>query len=484
MARSVGAEALEALGQQVVVDNRPGAGGRLGTELAAKAAPDGYTLIMGNAGSHAINSALYKDLPYDIERDFVPVTQVMRAPNVLVVNAVAAGEFGQGADRALQGESRQVQLRLRRQRQLGASVGGAVQVDGRRRRGARAVQGRHARADRSDRRTGGDVHGQPSARDRAHQVGPRESTGGDDLATLRRSFPTFRPSPNRGCPASRPWPGSACSRRPARRRRSCSGWRTRRRRSSSGRRSGRRSRDWAVSRSATRRRRSRRSSRGDLAKWRKVVSEANVAWIDVGEGSDAVTAPTIDCRPNGPYLVEGADEVCTTRAAGSCSLADAASSRFAGAAVSANKAVLRWHAPQERLLDANASADAPPDRRDEYGTGTITIHDNRGICALTRASAPIGPGERVQDTASEPWIDRVGRGPPRRSRDRARVPVRRVELFARRREAAHPERLSPRSPSRRTGLMPSSGSQLRNAELPVNVARGAHWLCRCGQSKH
>jgi tripartite-type tricarboxylate transporter receptor subunit TctC len=86
MARAVGAKLSDALGQQVVVDNRPGAGGRLGTELAAKAAPDGYTLIMGNAGSHAINSALYKDLPYDIERDFVPVTQVMRAPNVLVVN--------------------------------------------------------------------------------------------------------------------------------------------------------------------------------------------------------------------------------------------------------------------------------------------------------------------------------------------------------------------------------------------------------------
>jgi tripartite-type tricarboxylate transporter receptor subunit TctC len=86
MARSVGQKLSEALGQQVVVDNRPGAGGRLGTELAAKSAPDGYTLIMGNAGSHAINSALYKDLPYDIERDFVPVTQVMRAPNVLVVN--------------------------------------------------------------------------------------------------------------------------------------------------------------------------------------------------------------------------------------------------------------------------------------------------------------------------------------------------------------------------------------------------------------
>jgi len=86
MARAIGDKLTQALGQPIVVDNRQGAGGRVGTEAAAKAAPDGYTLIMGNAGSHGINAALYKDLPYDIERDFAPITQVMRAPNVLVIN--------------------------------------------------------------------------------------------------------------------------------------------------------------------------------------------------------------------------------------------------------------------------------------------------------------------------------------------------------------------------------------------------------------
>jgi tripartite-type tricarboxylate transporter receptor subunit TctC len=86
MARALGQKLSEALGQPVVVDNKPGAGGRVGTQEAAKSAPDGYTLIMGNAGSHGINAALYHDLPYDVERDFVAVTQVMRAPNVLVVN--------------------------------------------------------------------------------------------------------------------------------------------------------------------------------------------------------------------------------------------------------------------------------------------------------------------------------------------------------------------------------------------------------------
>ena len=86
MARAIGERLTQAWGQPVVVDNRQGAGGRVGTEAAAKAAPDGYTLIMGNAGSHGINAALYRDLSYDLERDFVPITQVMRAPNVLVVN--------------------------------------------------------------------------------------------------------------------------------------------------------------------------------------------------------------------------------------------------------------------------------------------------------------------------------------------------------------------------------------------------------------
>jgi len=86
MARAIGDKLALAWNTPVVVDNRMGAGGRVGAEAAAKAAPDGYTLIMGNAGSHGINAALYADLPYDIERDFAPVTQVMRSPNVLVVS--------------------------------------------------------------------------------------------------------------------------------------------------------------------------------------------------------------------------------------------------------------------------------------------------------------------------------------------------------------------------------------------------------------
>ncbi|HZQ60737.1 MAG TPA: tripartite tricarboxylate transporter substrate binding protein [Casimicrobiaceae bacterium] len=86
MARAIGQKLTEAWGQPVIVDNRPGAGGRIGSEVAAKAAPDGYTWIMANAGSHGINAAVYQNLPFDVEKDFAPITQIMRSPNVLIVS--------------------------------------------------------------------------------------------------------------------------------------------------------------------------------------------------------------------------------------------------------------------------------------------------------------------------------------------------------------------------------------------------------------
>jgi tripartite-type tricarboxylate transporter receptor subunit TctC len=74
------------LGQQVVIENRPGAGGVLGSEAAAKSAADGYTMIVGNAGSHGINAAIYTKLNYDVARDFTPVALFCTAPNVMVVS--------------------------------------------------------------------------------------------------------------------------------------------------------------------------------------------------------------------------------------------------------------------------------------------------------------------------------------------------------------------------------------------------------------
>lgn len=86
LARAVGQKLSEAWGQQVVIDNRPGAGGNIGTDLVAKAPADGYTLLMGTVGTQAINASLYAKLPFDPVKDFAPVTLVASVPNVLVVN--------------------------------------------------------------------------------------------------------------------------------------------------------------------------------------------------------------------------------------------------------------------------------------------------------------------------------------------------------------------------------------------------------------
>lgn len=86
VARLVGQRVSESVGQPVVVENKPGAGGNIGAGLVAKAAPDGYTLLMGAVATHAINPTLYASMPYDAQKDFIPVTQIASTPNVLVVN--------------------------------------------------------------------------------------------------------------------------------------------------------------------------------------------------------------------------------------------------------------------------------------------------------------------------------------------------------------------------------------------------------------
>jgi tripartite-type tricarboxylate transporter receptor subunit TctC len=86
LAREVAQVLTQATGQAFVVDNRPGAGGNIGADMVAKAPPDGYTMLMGTVGTHAINPSLYAKMPYDHVKDFVPVILVAGVPNVLEVN--------------------------------------------------------------------------------------------------------------------------------------------------------------------------------------------------------------------------------------------------------------------------------------------------------------------------------------------------------------------------------------------------------------
>jgi tripartite-type tricarboxylate transporter receptor subunit TctC len=86
LCRAVAPQLADRLGKSVVVENRPGAGSVIGTAAGAKAAPDGYTLVMAGSGSLAISATMYKKLPYDPVKDFIPIALVARIPFVLVVN--------------------------------------------------------------------------------------------------------------------------------------------------------------------------------------------------------------------------------------------------------------------------------------------------------------------------------------------------------------------------------------------------------------
>jgi len=86
LARALGPKLTEAWGQTVVIDNRSGAGGNLATEMVARAAPDGYTLLLGFIANLAIGPSVYAKLPFDPVKDFAPITQLAALPNLLVVH--------------------------------------------------------------------------------------------------------------------------------------------------------------------------------------------------------------------------------------------------------------------------------------------------------------------------------------------------------------------------------------------------------------
>jgi tripartite-type tricarboxylate transporter receptor subunit TctC len=93
VARILADKMKDGLGQNVIVENKPGAGGNIGADLVAKAPNDGYTMLMGAVATHAINPYLYSKMPYDANKDFTPVTRIATVPNVLVMNPEMAGKL-------------------------------------------------------------------------------------------------------------------------------------------------------------------------------------------------------------------------------------------------------------------------------------------------------------------------------------------------------------------------------------------------------
>ena len=86
IARILGERMSTVWGQPVVIDNKPGSGGNIGADFVAKSPPDGHTIVVGTVGTHSINGALYPKMPYDMVKDFAPVSLVATTPNMLVIN--------------------------------------------------------------------------------------------------------------------------------------------------------------------------------------------------------------------------------------------------------------------------------------------------------------------------------------------------------------------------------------------------------------
>ena len=145
--RVLGAKLGETFGQQVIVENRPGASGMIGNELVARATPDGYMLTMGTIGAMSVNQSLFKSVPYDSTRDFAPITLTGNVENLLVVHPSVPVHHRQGPDCARRKQARHADLRLQRHRQCAASGGRTFQSTGQGQAGASALQGRRARDD-------------------------------------------------------------------------------------------------------------------------------------------------------------------------------------------------------------------------------------------------------------------------------------------------------------------------------------------------
>src|SRR6185369_21988 len=120
----VAQDLTDKLGQQFVVDNRAGAAGNIGAMAAAKAPPDGYTVLMAGAASLALNKFMFSSMPYDPEAELTPIVIVSRLPHIFVVNAKVEAKTLEG--RLRQGQSRQAERRRARHRHHRAHHPGSV----------------------------------------------------------------------------------------------------------------------------------------------------------------------------------------------------------------------------------------------------------------------------------------------------------------------------------------------------------------------
>jgi hypothetical protein len=127
IARIIAEKLSKSLSQQFYVDNRPGAGGNIASAEVAKAAPDGYTIIVVSTG-FMVNMSLYAHVPYDAVKDFAPITMVAYSPNVLLVNPSMPAK-----------SAKQIQFRRPRYRLNAASFGGIIQAEVRPGHGARSI---------------------------------------------------------------------------------------------------------------------------------------------------------------------------------------------------------------------------------------------------------------------------------------------------------------------------------------------------------
>jgi tripartite-type tricarboxylate transporter receptor subunit TctC len=157
LGRVVAQKLTEQMGQQVVVDNRGGAGGIIGAELAARATPDGYTLFFGGTASMSINPILHKKLGYDPVADFAAVSLIGTAPSLLSLHPSLPIKNVKELIEAAKAKTASAHVRVVRRRHGAASRGRTVQYDGRRDAGARALSRWRPRLHRSAGRPGRDV---------------------------------------------------------------------------------------------------------------------------------------------------------------------------------------------------------------------------------------------------------------------------------------------------------------------------------------